>query len=64
MTGPARRRMAVFIVPLVVGLVTSRNAAAHLRTVDFLLVFSCGALFGIGLMGIIHAMRTPMKPET
>jgi hypothetical protein len=63
MQAQARRRIAVFVVPLVVGLVMARQAASHLRSVDFLLVFACGAIFGVGLMGLFQTLRGPMKPE-
>ena len=60
---PAVRRLrtrtapAVFVVPMIVGLVTAQRAAPHVRMVDFLLLFASGVVFGVSLMGIIQALR-------
>jgi hypothetical protein len=59
MDGPRARRAAVFATPLLIGLVSAQRAAPHVRTVDFLLLFAAGALFGVGLMGLIHVLRSP-----
>jgi hypothetical protein len=53
-----RRHAAIFAVPMIVGLVTAQRAAPHVRTVDFLLLFASGAIFGISLMGLIQAWRS------
>ena len=53
-----RRHTAVFAVPMIIGLVTAQRAAPHVRTVDFLLLFASGALFGISLMGLLQAWRS------
>jgi hypothetical protein len=52
-----RRHAAVFAVPMIVGLVTAQRAASHVRTVDFLLLFASGVLFGVGLMALIQNLR-------
>jgi hypothetical protein len=57
MTHPTRRHAAVFAIPMVIGLVTAQRAAPHVRTVDFLLLFASGAIFGISLMGLLQAWR-------
>lgn len=57
MNTPARRRAAVFAVPMIIGLVTAQRAAPHVRTVDFLLLFASGVIFGISLMGFIQVVR-------
>jgi hypothetical protein len=53
-----RRHAAVFAVPMIIGLVTAQRAAPHVRSVDFLLLFASGALFGISLMGLIQIWRS------
>ena len=57
MESPARRHVAVFVVPIIVGLITAQRAAPHVRTVDFLLLFASGVVFGVGLMGLIQMLR-------
>ena len=57
MESPARRRAAVFVVPMIVGLVAAQRAAPHVRTVDFLLLFASGVAFGVALMGLIRVLR-------
>jgi len=53
-----RSHAAVFAIPMIIGLVTAQRAALHVRTVDFLLLFASGALFGISLMGLIQIWRS------
>jgi hypothetical protein len=53
-----RRHTAVFAIPMIIGLVTAQRAAPHVRTVDFLLLFASGAIFGVSLMGLIQAWRS------
>jgi hypothetical protein len=53
----SRRRAAVFAVPMIIALVTARQVAPAVRTVDFLLIFAAGAVFGVTLVGIIRALR-------
>jgi hypothetical protein len=53
-----RRHAAIFAVPMIVGLVTAQRAAPHVRTVDFLLLFASGAIFGVSLMGLLQAWRS------
>jgi hypothetical protein len=57
MESPVRRHVAVFVVPMIVGLVTAQRAAPHVRTVDFLLLFASGVVFGVSLMGLIQLLR-------
>ncbi|HET6798850.1 MAG TPA: hypothetical protein VFH40_16970 [Gemmatimonadales bacterium] len=52
-----RRRAAVFAVPMFIALVSAQRAAAHVRTVDFVLLFAGGVLFGVGLMNLIRFLR-------
>jgi hypothetical protein len=56
-----RRRAAVFVVPMIIGLVTAQRAASHVRLVDFLLLFASGVLFGVSLMGLIRFLQVPRR---
>jgi hypothetical protein len=58
MNEPRARRAAVFAAPLVISLVSAQRAAPHVRTVDFLLLFAAGALFSVGVMGVIRVLRS------
>ena len=58
METPTRRHAAVFAVPMIVGLVAVQRAAPHVRTVDFVLIFASGVLFGVGFMGVIQMFRS------
>ena len=57
MESSTRRRAAVFVVPMIVGLVAAQRAAPHVRTVDFLLLFASGVLFGVSLMALVQVLR-------
>jgi len=57
MDGPHTRRPAVVAMPLIIGLFAAQRGAAHVRTVDFLLLFAGGTLFGIGLTRLIQVLR-------
>ena len=57
MASPARRHAAVFVVPMMVGLLAAQRAASHVRAVDFLLLFASGVVFGVSLMGLIQILR-------
>ena len=57
MESPTRRRAAVFVVPMIVGLVAAQRAAPHVRTVDFVLLFASGVVFGVSLMALIRVLR-------
>jgi hypothetical protein len=57
MDKPSRSRLAVFAVPMVIGLVTAQRAATHVRAVDFLLLFASGVVFGVSLMGLIQVWK-------
>jgi len=61
MDAPVRRRAAVFAAPMVVGLIAAQKAAPHVRTVDFILLFASGVLFGVSLMGLIQFIRTSRR---
>ena len=54
---PLRRQLAIFAGPMIVCLVSAQRAAPHVRTVDFLLLFASGAIFGVSLMGLIQAWK-------
>jgi hypothetical protein len=58
----SRRHAAVFVVPLIIGLVSAQRLVPHMRAVDLLTLFASGALFGVGLMGLIQALRA--KPRS
>lgn len=60
----ARRRAAVFAAPMLVALVSAMRAAPHVRTVDFVLLFASGVLFGVSLMGIIQLFRGSPRPSS
>jgi uncharacterized oligopeptide transporter (OPT) family protein len=57
MDKPSRRRLAVFVGPMIVGLVSAQRAAPRVRTVDFLLLFASGVIFGVSLMGLIQMWK-------
>ena len=63
MESPARRRAAVSVVPMLVGLLAARQAAPHVRTVDFILLFAGGIAFGVSLMGLIQLLRARQHPN-
>jgi hypothetical protein len=62
MASPARRHAAVFVVPMVVGLLAAQRAASHVRAVDVLLLFASGVVFGVSLMGLIQILRARGRP--
>ena len=57
MESPTRRRAAVFVIPMIVGLVAAHRAAPPVRTVDFVLLFASGVVFGVSLMALIRVLR-------
>ena len=57
-----RWHAAIFVVPMIVGLVAAHAAVPRVRTVDFLLLFACGVIFGVSLMGLIQALRAGRQP--
>lgn len=57
----SRRHAAVFVVPMILGVVAAQRAAPHVRTVDFLLLFASGVVFGVSLMGLIQHLRARRK---
>ena len=57
MNPPARRRAAVFAVPMVLALAMAQRATPHVRAVDFLILFASGVFFGVSLMGLIQHLR-------
>ena len=63
MDTPGRRRAAVFIVPMILGLVMAQRAAPHVRTVDFLVLFASGVLFGVSLMGLVQQLKRRVAQE-
>lgn len=59
----SRRHAAVFVVPLIIGVVSAQRLIPHMRTVDFLTLFASGALFGVGLIGLIQALRAQPRSD-
>ena len=53
----ARRTKAVFVVSMIIGLAAAQRAASNMRSVDFVLLFASGLVFGVGLMGLVQALR-------
>ena len=62
MSSPYRRRVAVFVLPLVIVMITARHAAAHVRTVDFITLFASGVVFGVSLMGLVQMWKARGSP--
>jgi hypothetical protein len=54
---PTRRHFAVFAAPMLVGLIAAQRAAPRVRSVDFVLIFAAGVVFGVSLMGLIQAWK-------
>ncbi len=52
-----RRRALVFAGPMIITLAAAPRMVGSIRTVDFLLVFAAGAVFGLTLLGFIQALR-------
>jgi hypothetical protein len=42
---------------MIIALAAGRQVVPHVRTVDFLLIFAAGAVFGVTLVGVIRALR-------
>jgi hypothetical protein len=57
MDSTIRRRAAVFVIPMILSLVMAQRATPHVRTVDFLLLFASGTIFGVSLMGLIRFFK-------
>ena len=53
----ARGRTMTFAMAMVLGLTVCLRVAATIRAVDFLQIFASGALFGVGLLGLMQALR-------
>jgi hypothetical protein len=51
------------VVPMLVGLLAARQAAPHVRTVDFILLFAGGVAFGVSLLGLIQMLRARPRPK-
>jgi hypothetical protein len=43
---------------MIVGLIAAQRAVPRVRTVDFLLLFASGVVFGVSLMGLIQMLRS------
>ena len=54
---PTRRQLTVFLAPMLVGLIAAQKAAPHVRSVDFVMIFAAGLVFGVSLMGLIQAWK-------
>jgi hypothetical protein len=59
----SRRHVAIYALPMILALVAARHAVQHVRTVDFLLVFVAGTVFGVTLLGVLRLLRAPEDPE-
>jgi hypothetical protein len=46
-----------FTMALVLGLTVCLRVVPTIRAVDFLQIFASGALFGVGLLGLIQTLR-------
>jgi hypothetical protein len=46
---------------MLVGLISAQKAAPHVRTVDFILLFASGVVFGVSLMGLIQFIRASRR---
>jgi hypothetical protein len=42
---------------MIIGLVSAQRVAPNVRTVDFLLLFASGVIFGVSLMGLIQVWK-------
>ena len=58
---PTRRHFAVFVAAMLVGLIAAQKAAPRVRSVDFLLIFAAGVIFGVSLMGLVKAWKARGK---
>lgn len=54
---PTRRHFTVFFAPMLIGLLAAQKAAPRVRSVDFVLIFAAGLVFGVSLMGLIQAWK-------
>ena len=54
---PTRRHFTVFLAPMLVGLIAAQKAAPHVRSVDFVMIFAAGLVFGVSFMGLIQAWK-------
>lgn len=52
-----RGRAMVFAMSLALALTVVFRVSGAVRAVDFLRIFASGALFGVGLMGLIQLLR-------
>jgi hypothetical protein len=57
MNSPSRRRLGIFAIPMVTGVVMAPRATPNVRTVDFLVLFASGVIFGVSLMGLIGVWK-------
>lgn len=64
MNASPRRRVAVFVGPMLVGLLAAQRGADHVRAVDFLLLFAGGVAFGVGFCGLLRFFRDRRVPPS
>jgi hypothetical protein len=57
MARTVRGRMMIFTMALLLGVSVCLRVSSTIRAVDFLQIFGCGMLFGVGLMGLITTLR-------
>ena len=59
-----RGRTMLFLMCLLFSLSGILRVGATVRGVDFLQIFASGALFGVGLTGLIRMLRARSQPAT
>lgn len=64
MNASPRRRVAVFVAPMLVGLLAAQRGADHVRAVDFLLLFAGGVAFGVGVGELLRFFRDRRVPPS
>ena len=58
----SRGQALVLVVPLIVVLVAARRLVPDIGSVDFLMIFAAGALFGATLLGLVQMVRRQGDP--
>ena len=58
------RRVAVFVAPMLVGLLAAQPGADRVRAVDFLLLFAGGVAFGVGFGELLRFYRDRRVPPS
>lgn len=63
MNAPRRRRAVVFVVPIILALIIGRDAAANVRTVDYVQILAVGMIIGVSLTSLIHFLKAKGAPQ-